>query len=74
MTKSGREAMEILEAFDLLQCAHAAAELAGCDPKTVRRIVAMRDAGGDLSTTARRPTVVDPFLEKVEEWVDRSKG
>src|SRR5688572_12360267 len=66
--------MEILEAFDLLQCAHAAGELAGCDPKTVRRIVAVRDAGGDLLSTAARPSVADAFLEKVEELVDRSKG
>jgi len=29
--------MEILEAYDLTGCAHSAAELAGCDSKTVRR-------------------------------------
>ena len=40
MTKSDREIMEILEAFDLTGCAHSAAQLAGCDPKTVRRYVA----------------------------------
>ena len=40
MTKSDREIMEILEAFDLTGCAHSAAQLAGCDPKTVARYVA----------------------------------
>ena len=45
MTKSGRHVMEILEAFDLTHCDHAAAELTGVDPKTVARYVAIRDAG-----------------------------
>lgn len=37
MTKSGREIMEILEAYDLTGCAHSAAQLAGTDRKTVLR-------------------------------------
>ena len=47
MTKSGREIMEILEAFDLTGCAHSAAQLAGTDRKTVARYVALRDGGAD---------------------------
>ena len=47
MTKSGREIMEILEAYDLTGCAHSAAQLAGTDRKTVLRYVALRDAGAD---------------------------
>ena len=39
MKKDDREIMKILEAFDLTGCAHSAARLAGCDPKTVRRWV-----------------------------------
>jgi hypothetical protein len=35
--KSDREIMEILEAFDATGCAHSAAQIAGVDPKTVRR-------------------------------------
>ena len=46
MTKSDREIMEILESYDLTRCAHSAAQLAGCDAKTVNRYVALRDAGG----------------------------
>ena len=74
MTKSGREIMEILEAFDLTGCAHSAAQLAGTDRKTVARYVALRDAGADPLEAERRPRSVDAFLAKVEELVDRSNG
>jgi len=39
VTKTDREIMEILEAFDLTRCPHSAAELAGCDPKRGFRFV-----------------------------------
>lgn len=74
MTKSDREIMEILEAFDLTRCPHSAGALAGCDPKTVDRYVEVRDAGGNPFVRARRPRLIDPFLEKIEELVDRSKA
>jgi len=45
VTKSGREIVELLEAYDLTGCAHSAAQLAGTDQKTVLRYVALRDAG-----------------------------
>src|SRR3989440_8073688 len=67
--------MEILEAYDLTRCAHSAGQLAGCDPKTVKRYVALRDAGGgDPFTPAPRPKLIDAFLPKVEELVEASKG
>jgi transposase len=66
--------MEILEAFDLTRCAHSAGALAGCDPKTVARFVEVRDGGGDPLVRARRARLIDGFLEKIEELVDRSKG
>src|SRR6266545_4840306 len=66
--------MEIFEAFDLTRCSWSAAQLAGCDAKTVARYVAMREAGGDPFTPTARPKAIDPFLAKVEELVDRSKG
>src|SRR5437764_1217307 len=47
MTKSGREIMEIFEAFDLTGTAWSAAQLTGCDAKTVARYVAVRDAAWD---------------------------
>jgi transposase len=66
--------MEILEAFDLTRCSHSAAVLAGCDPKTVGHYIAARDAGVDVTGWARRPRLIDPFLDKIEELVDRSEA
>jgi transposase len=69
--------MEILESYDLTRCAFSAAQLAGCDPKTVRRYVALREAGGGdphVRAAPARPKLIDAFLSKVEELVDTSKG
>ncbi len=66
--------MEILEAFDLTRCAHSAAALVGVDEKTVARYVAIRDRGGDPFARPRRPKVTDPFMEKIQELVDKSQG
>ncbi len=77
LTKSAREIMEILESYDLTRCAHSAAQLAGCDAKTVKRYVALREAGGGdplVRASAARPKLIDAFLPKVEELVDNSKG
>ena len=74
--KSREEIMEILEAFDLTNTLRAAAELAGCSPNTVKYWVERRDAG-ELPAPlepVRRDRLVDPFLEKLEELVDRSHG
>ena len=74
MTKSGRKIMEILEVFDLTRSAHATAKLTGVDAKTVARYVAVRDAGGNPFEPAPRSKIIDPYLEKIEELVERSKG
>ena len=67
--------MEILEAFDATGSLRAAAELAGCDHKTVGQWVRARDeAGGGLPAPVRRRPRVDAFAEKIEEWVARSRG
>ncbi|KSZ55962.1 transposase [Rhodococcus pyridinivorans KG-16] len=66
--------MEILEAYDATGSAHSAAQLAGVDPKTVRRYVTARDAGLTLAGPTRRPRLIDDYLAKIEEWIDRSKG
>jgi transposase len=67
--------MEILEAFDLAGTLRGAAALAGCDHKTVAHWVAARDAaGGGLPVAVRRRPRVDPFAEKIEELVERSRG
>jgi hypothetical protein len=65
--------MEILEAYDLTGSLRGVASLAGCDHKTVARLVAARDdAGGGLPEPVRRRPLVDPFAEKIDELVDRS--
>lgn len=67
--------MEILEAFDLTGTLRGAAELAGCDHKTVAHWVRAREeAGGGLPLSVRPRPRVDEFAEKIEEWVDRSRG
>lgn len=67
--------MEILDAYDLTESLRDAAELVGCSHHTVKRYVTARAAGdGRLDRPVRRPQVIDPFLAKVEEWVDRSNG
>lgn len=74
MKKCDREIMEILEAYDATGSAHSAAQLAGVDPKTVRRYVAARDAGRRVTGPARRPRIIDQHVAKIEEWVERSAG
>jgi transposase len=74
--KSYEEIMEILEAFDLTDSFRAAAKLAGCSHHTVEHYVVLRDAGllpAGLDPV-ERTRLLDPFLDKIEEWVDRSKG
>jgi hypothetical protein len=71
VTKSGREIMEILEAFDLTCCAHSSAQLAGTDGKTVARYVALRDTGADPAARERRSRSVDGFADRSGRAVRR---
>jgi hypothetical protein len=67
--KRPEEVMEILEAYDLTGSFRQAAVLAGCDHKTVARVVAAREgAGGGLAERERRRPLVDPFAGKIEAW------
>lgn len=72
--KSDGETMEILAASDLTGSFRGAAELTGCSHHTVARHVAARDAGKPLGEPAYRGRVTDPFLPKIEEWVEASRG
>jgi transposase len=73
--KRAEEVMEILEAFDLTGSLRAAAELVGCDHKTVGLWVRAREeAGGGLPVAVRPRPVVGAFSEKVDELVWRSRG
>ena len=67
--------MNILEAYDLTGSFRDAGELAGCSHHTVARYVRARDEGHLVPGAAEpRPTVIDEYLPKLEELVDRSKG
>ncbi len=71
--KSREEIMNILEAFDLTGSYRDAGELAGCSHHTVARYVEKRDAGELVDDEPqRRERIIDPFLAKIEEWVERS--
>ena len=73
--KSDEEIMEILEAYDLTGSLRDAAELAGCSHHTVAQYVAARERGELTPGRAqRREMLVDPYLDKLEEWVERSRG
>ena len=67
--------MKILDAYDLTGSLRDAAELAGCSHNTVKRYV---DSAPLVvwwrSEAAVRPQLIDEFLPKVEEWVERSNG
>ena len=68
--------MEILEAFALTNSCRAAGELAGCSHHTVEHWVTMRDKGlvPDGQSPVERAKLIDGFMPKIEEWVERSNG
>lgn len=67
--------MEILDAYDLTGSYRDAAELAGCSHHTVKSYVEARAGGQNgLDRPDKRAQLIDDHLDKVEEWVDRSKG
>lgn len=73
--KSSGEIMEILEAYDLTGSYRRAAELAGCSHHTVTRYVALREHGtGPEEVRTSRERLIDPYLPKIEEWIERSGG
>lgn len=66
--------MEILAAYDLTGSFRAAGELAGCSHHTVAAHVRARDEGRPWPVRVTRVKVTDPYLPKIEEWVEQSKG
>ena len=65
--------MEILEAFDLTGSFRAAADLAGA-PTTPSPGWSLSGKPPATPPRSTRPGLIDEFLPKVEEWVDKSKG
>src|ERR1035437_1652619 len=72
--KSDGEIMEILAAYDLTGSLRATPELTGGSNYTGARHVAAGNAGRPMAEPAYRGRVTDPFMPKIEEWVEASKG
>ena len=73
--KHAEEIMDVLRYYDLTRSFRAAAELAGCSPNTVAHYVTARDEGRlTPGAAAPRPSLIDEFLPKLEELVDKSEG
>jgi transposase len=72
--KKPEEVMEILEAYDLAGSLRGAAQLAGCDHKTVAHWVRQRDLGMLPRVDRQRPAMHGQFQAKIDELVDRSNG
>ena len=72
--KHAGDVVEILEAFDLTSSLREAARLTGCSPMTVARYVRLRETGQATADPIRRDQILDAFLPKLEEWVERSRG
>ena len=67
--------MEILEAFDATGSLRAAAELVGCDHKTVGHCdQGPRSGGRRVARSGQGAAAGDAFAEKIEEWVERSQA
>lgn len=67
--------MKILDAYDLTGSLRDAGELAGCSHHTVKHYLQRRAAADvELDRAATRPQLIDDYLPKVEEWVERSSG
>ena len=66
--------MELFEVYDVTKSYVQTANLCGVDPKTVRKAIAVREAGNDTRTRKPRDTSYDPYVEKITEWVERSSG
>src|ERR1700758_2238725 len=66
--------MEILEAYDLAGTLRGAAQLAGCDHKTVAHWVAQRELGLVPKMERKRQAMEVEDARKIDELVDRSGG
>ncbi|MCG2621783.1 hypothetical protein LVY72_07605 [Arthrobacter sp. I2-34] len=72
--KDALETVKILAAYDLTKSLRGAAELTGCSHHTVQRLLVERDAGRAPGAGPARERVIDPWLPKIEDWVEASHG
>ena len=64
----------MLEAFDLAGSLRDAGQLSGVSHHTVAEYLAAREAGSLSDRPTARAQLIDEFLPKIEEWIERSKG
>lgn len=73
--KSAEEIVNILEAYDLTGSFRDAGEIADCSHHTVARYVRAREEGRLIPRAAiPRDSVIDGYVEKIEEIVSNSRG
>ena len=72
--KTNEAIMEILAAYDLTGSYRDAAALVGCSHHTVASYVRAREAGELKTGSVVRTQLIDPFRDKIEEWVEASHG
>src|SRR5437588_12993241 len=72
--KSAREYMDIVHAYQELGSYRATAALCGTTPKTVKRVMARREAGGSDHRRATVPRNTDGVRELIAERVRTSGG
>jgi hypothetical protein len=72
--KSAEVIVNILEAYDLTGSYRAAAQLCGVSHHTVAYHVQRRDEGLAAGQRPARERLAGPFRDKIDEWVDTSKG
>lgn len=74
--KSFEDSMQILRNYDLTGSYNGADDLSGCSPNTVKAKVGLRDAGrlGSAPDRSKRTSIIDPFRDKIDEWVRESGG
>lgn len=69
IVKDGVEIVRILEAFDLMRSFRGAANVAGCDHHTVRRMVALREAGSlRRRRRARRRPIATRSVGEMQQY------
>lgn len=74
LTNSYQEIMQITGSVRLTRSDRSTAYLAGCDGKTVQRYVDRCEPAPDSRSHLRRPRLIDPYLEKIQELVERTRG
>ena len=66
--------MDVLEAYDLTKSLRGAGKLTGVDHHSVANLVEARASGKPAGEPVVRSRLVDSYVDKIEEWVEKSSG